>query len=145
MASGEGAAPPAFAKVCLPAPVAGLIVAQAREAAPDECCGLLLGDRSRVDRAVPARNIAPEPGRTYTINPDDHFAAIRTARALGLDVIGAYHSHPRSAAVPSKTDREQAFSHFLFLIVGLSGDEPALAAWELVAGNFASVALVRTP
>lgn len=145
MSQGEPAASPTFGAVRLPAPIAEALVARAREASPDECCGLLVGDRSSVESAVPARNVAADRSRTYTIDPADHFAALRSARRQGLDVIGAYHSHPRTAAVPSTTDRDQAFPHFLFVIVGLGGGGPTLTAWELVAGNFAPVALVGTP
>lgn len=129
----------------LPHDVAAAIVAHAREAAPEECCGLLVAEGERIVRALRARNVSGARTRTYTIDPEDHFRAIREARAAGREVIGGYHSHPRSAARPSATDREQAFSGFLFLIVGLAHDEPEIAAWELVDGNFVPVSLVRTP
>ena len=36
-------------------------------------------------------------------------------------MVGAYHSHPRGGPEPSLTDTAQAFSDFVFLIVGLAG------------------------
>jgi proteasome lid subunit RPN8/RPN11 len=113
-------------------------------AAPEECCGLLLGTTDLIAIALPARNDAAEPLRRYEINPADHFAAIRQARKLNLDVIGAYHSHPRSEPVPSPTDLNQAFEAFIFVILGLS-DGPRVRAWRLDEGNFAEVPLVRCP
>lgn len=133
-----------FTTIALPQRLADAIVAHARLAAPHECCGLLLGhDRAIVD-AMRAGNVAATPRRTYTIDPEGHFRAIRAARERGLDVIGAYHSHPSSAAVPSPADRRQAFPGFLFLIVGLGSDPPGVTAWQFEAGNFAHVSLVIT-
>jgi proteasome lid subunit RPN8/RPN11 len=119
------------------------IVNHARQLAPEECCGLLVGDESRILDAMPAENLAPDPVRRYLVDPRDHLHAIRTARARGLQVVGAYHSHPHSPAVPSATDASEAFSDFLFLIVGLATEPPELTAWSWSKGNFVAVPLVR--
>ena len=126
----------------LPA-VEAAVVAHARAAAPEECCGLLLGDADTIHAAVQSRNIDDQPVRRYLIDPAVHLAAIRDARSRSLEVIGAYHSHPRSPAVPSATDADAAFGDFLFLIVGLAADPPDLRAWRWDNGNFAAVPLVR--
>lgn len=115
--------------------------AHAREAAPEECCGLLIGTADAITASVRARNTAAEPHRCYRVDPRDHFSAIRRARAAGLDVIGAYHSHPASLPLPSETDRAEAFEGFIFLIIGRSD----LRAWRLSSGNFTEVSLVVLP
>jgi len=122
--------------------VAG-IEQHARAAAPEECCGLLLGTPGGVTAAVRARNIAHSPRTRYEIAPEDHFEALRRARSLGVDVVGAYHSHPHSPPIPSATDRSEAFEAFLFLIVGLAARQAEIRAWQLMDGNFVEVALVR--
>ena len=123
--------------------VAG-IVAHARREAPRECCGLLLGAPATVDAIVPARNLARGVAR-YRVDPRDHFRAIRIARAAGLAVVGAYHSHPRSPATPSPTDvAEAAFDDFLYLIVSLAGTRaPVVRAYRPAARAFVRVRLVR--
>jgi proteasome lid subunit RPN8/RPN11 len=127
---------------------AAVIVAHARRDAPSECCGLLLGTADLILESIPARNTAADPARRYTIDPADHFAAIRRARELGIDVVGAYHSHPAGEPTPSETDQAEAFADFLFVIVGLAR-QPELAAWryreEGVGGNFGRVPLVPIP
>ena len=47
------------------------------------------------------------------------------ARADGLEVVGAYHSHPASAAIPSATDIAEATSgaDFVYLIVSLVDED----------------------
>ena len=129
----------------LPDGVAAAIIAHARETAPLECCGLLIGDGSGIAGAIRARNIAHDPARRYLVDPHDHLAAMRLARDRGQQVVGAYHSHAQSRALPSVTDASEGFGNFLVLIVGLGPDPPELRAWTLVDGNFVAVPLVRVP
>lgn len=126
----------------LTAALADALVAEAVAAAPHEACGLLVGRGRVVHRIAPARNLDASPVR-YTIDPADHFAALRAARRDGLAVVGAYHSHPAGPPAPSATDRAEAVPEFLYLIVGLV-PAPAVAAWRLVDGNFVGLSLVRT-
>jgi len=120
------------------------IVSHAREELPNECCGLLVGTADEVKWAERARNLRAGPTR-FLIDPETHFAAIRRARVAGLVVMGAYHSHPRTAAWPSATDRaEDTYPEFLQLIVSLADQagEPEVRAFRLVDGNIQSVELV---
>ena len=94
----------------------------ARDEAPNECCGLLVGRRGVLERALRARNLQSSPTR-YLIDPEDYFAAIRAARSEGRRVIGAYHSHPASAPAPSPSDIAEATGgpDFLYVIVSPKG------------------------
>ena len=80
------------------------IVAHATEEKPNECCGLLIGTAELVQDVVRARNAHRSPTR-FQVEPADQFAAIRKARAAGLEVVGAYHSHPNGPSGPSELDR----------------------------------------
>lgn len=128
--------------VRLPATAAEAILAHARQDAPLEACGLLVGRAGEIVRVTATGNHEASPAR-YAIPPAQHFAVLREARREGLQVIGAYHSHPRGPAVPSATDLAEAFAGFVFLIAGAEPD-PHLRAWQLVAGNFVELRLVRT-
>src|SRR5688500_8341311 len=76
------------------------IVGHARMEHPRECCGLLIGTPQRIVEAVAAENVAVDPMRRYEIAPADYVAQIRRCRGRdGVAVVGAYHSHPRSAPV----------------------------------------------
>jgi proteasome lid subunit RPN8/RPN11 len=111
-------------QVKIPQSVISEMLAHAREEAPNECCGLLVGRRGDVESAVRARNLEAGPAR-YLIDPQDHFAAMKDARARGLYVIGAYHSHPASASTPSASDIAEASggSDFLYVIVSPANGE----------------------
>jgi len=122
------------------------IIAHAREAAPDECCGLLVGTEGGIDEAVRARNLEPGPAR-YQIDPRDHIALNRRLRDSGRTVVGAYHSHPRSSAVPSPSDvREAFYPDFLYLIVSLAASaRPECRAWRIREGAVQEIALRLEP
>jgi proteasome lid subunit RPN8/RPN11 len=120
------------------------IAAAARAAFPRECCGLILGVRSGTEghalALYPTRNAAMRADR-FEIDPADHFAALRTARATGQQVIGCYHSHPRGLPQPSDTDKAGATEEgFFWLIAG-----PAeFAAFIYLKGSFVPVDLVTS-
>ena len=125
------------------AEVLDAIVRHARESAPGECCGLLLGRDDAIVEAVRARNIAGDPASRFLIDPADHFAARRAARARGLDIIGFYHSHPRSAAEPSERDRlEFSYAGHLYVIVSLRAEPAEVCLFRFDAGNFRRVSFV---
>ena len=112
------------------------VVAHARETAPAECCGVLIGNGGEVVDAFRARNSAEGPTR-FVIDARDHFSAIRTARALQLEVVGYYHSHPHSAARPSETDvAEATYPNHLMLIVGLGAAVPDVRLYWFDGRNF---------
>ena len=123
-----------------------VMLADARRALPNECCGLLIGAAASIERAVPARNLRPRPDR-YLIDPADHCAALRTARAAGLEVIGAYHSHPGGVLRPSEVDcREAYYPEFIYAIVA---PEPAcgrrVAAFRLRRDAYDEISLRVVP
>jgi proteasome lid subunit RPN8/RPN11 len=123
--------------------VATELVRHAREASPEECCGLLLGRDDEVVDAARARNIAADPSTRFLIDPEDHFAARRAARARGLDVVGFYHSHPRSSAEPSARDlAEFNYPDHLYLIVGLCVEPAEISLFRFEGGNFQRVSFV---
>jgi len=132
-------------KLVLPPPLRARMEEEARVAFPRECCGLVEGRRhAGVATAAalhPARNIANGEDR-FEIHPEDHFAALKIARANGRVLIGCYHSHPTGSAMPSVTDRDGAGEeNFLWLIAALAkADGPvALAAFAYSGGGFVSI------
>jgi proteasome lid subunit RPN8/RPN11 len=123
--------------VILPAAVRDLVIAHARDAAPAECCGVLVGTAAAVTAAVRAGNLSDNPNR-FLLDPKDHIRARRDARAAGLEIVGFYHSHPHSPAEPSETDRAEAwlYPNHLHLIVGLAGEAADVRLYRFIDGNF---------
>ena len=118
------------------------IIAHARDEAPNECCGLLIGQGSVIDACVRVRNLCASPTR-YLVDPADHVAVIRSLRGTSRGVIGSYHSHPRTPAVPSESDRaETLYPEFVWVIVSLLEPEAHVAAYRLTGDGLTSVAIV---
>jgi proteasome lid subunit RPN8/RPN11 len=119
-----------------------VIVAHARAETPAECCGMLVGSGTSIDKAVRARNIAARPTR-FLIDPQDHIDARRAARDDGLEVVGFYHSHPRSPAWPSPTDvTEAAYPDSVHLIVSLEGGAAEARLFRIAHGSAIELPLV---
>lgn len=125
------------------------MVAHARSELPNECCGLLAGLISEgVGYAfvrAPVRNDLASP-TAYLTNAADLFAAFRAMRPKGEELLAVYHSHPTSAPVPSRRDREEntygeTTAH---LIVGLAGPEPEVRAWWITESGFQEVELTTS-
>ena len=121
------------------------IVAHARADAPLECCGLLIGSGAVIEEAWAAGNMR-RSAVAFVVDPADHFAAIRRARATGREVVGAYHSHPRSPATPSEIDiRDANDPDLLHLIVSLKTHEPEVRAYRIQAGQVIQIRFIPDP
>ncbi len=111
------------------------MMAHAREEAPKEACGLLLGREGRAVRLYRAAN-ADKSATTYQLNPEEQFRIFVEMEEKGLDLWGIYHSHPVSPAYPSARDIRMAyFPESLYLIVSLAGKEPEVRAFWIVEGE----------
>lgn len=111
--------------------------AHAREVVPSECCGLV-GGAGEVARSVyRLRNVARDAVVSYEAAPEDLFDAQRVMRERGEQLLGIYHSHPRSGdPVPSDTDVRLAYyPSAIYFIIGLEGHEPTLRAFRISEGT----------
>ena len=117
------------------------IVAHAREDAPRECCGLLVGHGSLVLESVRSPNVDPDPNR-YEIDARVHVATNRRLRGTGRAVVGAYHSHPHSPAWPSASDLAEAYyAEFIWVIVSLASGVETLKAFRLDGARIVELAI----
>jgi proteasome lid subunit RPN8/RPN11 len=104
---------------------------------PYECCGLLLGrfvdDGKTVAETYPISNAREESAKRnrFLITPEELMRGERYARSRDLEVVGFYHSHPDSPAVPSKYDLEHAWPTYSYIIVSTGhGVSTDLFSWE---------------
>ncbi|MFZ4690341.1 MAG: Mov34/MPN/PAD-1 family protein [Polymorphobacter sp.] len=112
--------------------VADALVSAAADADPNEACGLLLGTPGRIMAAVPARNVAAHPERSFEIDPATLLRTHREARGQGQAVIGHYHSHPNGNAEPSLRDAARAVNDGQIWVIIANG---TAHAWQVVADD----------
>ena len=123
--------------------VARQIADHAARQLPGEACGLLAGKGGHIAAAYPARNAAATPRTRFQVDPRDQLQALKAIDEAGLDWIGAYHSHPRGAPIPSTSDiKDGVDSGLLQLIVSLAQAEPRLKLWRVERRGIKPIELI---
>jgi [CysO sulfur-carrier protein]-S-L-cysteine hydrolase len=118
------------------------IVAQARDEAPNECCGIIGTRDGTAVTVFPVRNAAASPLR-YEMDPKDQLQVFEALDDAELDVGVIYHSHTRSDPLPSQTDINLAFyPDAVYVILGVKDPErDDVRAWRIVDGKVSEAAL----
>lgn len=121
---------------------------------PEECCGLLLGQRSgdtkTLIEVLPTENswddevadafqaiegsaqLESSKRKRFSIAPVIILKAQKDARDRNLDIIGIFHSHPDHPAAPSEFDRAIAWQQYSYIIVSVQqGKACDLKSWSL--------------
>jgi proteasome lid subunit RPN8/RPN11 len=102
-----------------------LLIEDALNTFPDECCGFLFGreehDGTRLilDILVVDNAKAGDKTRRFEISPQDYLTAETHALDHDWTLLGVYHSHPRHPAIPSEHDRKAAQPFFSYVIVSV--------------------------
>ena len=134
--------------ICLSDFLVSEIGSEGERAYPDECCGVLLGVLGRtgeksVTQILPVSNefYQGEQYHRFLITPENMLVAEKKARALKLDVLGFYHSHPDHPAKPSDYDREHALPFYSYIITAVEkGEARDFTSWILEDDRSAFIA-----
>ena len=139
-------------RLVFPEPLQQEVLRLARDGDPDEICGILGGHFGVIERVFPVSNKADEVsadqgvfrdstsgvatgGRRpvhYYMDPRDQLRVYNELDALGLDVVGYYHSHTHTEARPSPTDVRLATDLSpVYVLVSLT-HQPNVRAWRIV-------------
>jgi proteasome lid subunit RPN8/RPN11 len=103
-----------------------LIQAELEENKPYEACGVLIGSidgmTANVEKVRSIRNVQ-RTQRSFELDPKEHYNAWNEAGKNSKEIVGIYHTHPVSCAVPSLWDREtmQNDASVIWLIAGADG------------------------
>ena len=103
---------------------------------PNESCGLLAGtvegEVKTVTKIYLLTNIDAS-NEHFSMDPKEQFAALKDARANGVEIIGNFHSHPESPSRPSEEDKRLAYDPSIeYLILSLQeADHPVLKAFGI--------------
>jgi [CysO sulfur-carrier protein]-S-L-cysteine hydrolase len=112
--------------VVIPPEIRAELRAHAADEAPNECCGVLAFRDGVAARYVRGTNALASPYR-YELEIDP---LVWFLEDEGYE-LAVFHSHPETAPIPSRTDRELSglWAGRLFLIYGLKADE--LRGWRV--------------
>ena len=105
---------------------------------PNEGGGFLLGAASgndvRIADTIQIDNVwaAEEQFHRYAMTPQDWARLEDEADARGLTLVGYYHSHPDSPAIPSVFDRDHALPNFVYIITQVQAAKAIdMRVWRL--------------
>lgn len=86
-----------------------LIQAELESNKPYEACGVLVGiingSTALVEKALSLKN-TKRTRTSFELDPQQFYEAWNEAEKGGKEIVGVYHTHPVSSAVPSLWDRE---------------------------------------
>ena len=107
------------------------IVNHAQKIAPIEACGYLAAQNGVVNKHYELTNMDQSEVH-FSFDPKEQFAAIKDARAQGLDVVAVYHSHPASPARPSGEDIRLAYDpNISYVIVSLANGQEDVKSFKI--------------
>ncbi|MBD2872801.1 M67 family metallopeptidase [Paenibacillus arenilitoris] len=128
-----------------------------KDAFPAEACGVLAcgmaeevdddpsGAACVIDAVIPIRNAHDRPDRSFSFDPAEWTAAYYDMQINRQNLVGLFHSHPRSEAVPSISDAEGFLPAFAlsYWIVSLQNKEaPHVQPYRRSQGAFIPLELV---
>ena len=129
----------------IPLEVHDAMVAHCVREAPLECCGLLGGFAPFVSTIHPLQNASASEVR-YDADPRDLIGAVLALREAGKEILAIYHSHPKWAAIPSRTDLvENHYGDVPRIIVSLLEPTPEVRIWRLDADSYEELEWRITP
>jgi len=118
-------------------PIADAMLSHAHAELPNEACGILSGSLADGVASAfhPARNAEASPLR-YSVHPEDLVRIVFEIEEADRDLVAIFHSHTRSAAVPSATDRRAAMYPDAFYVLASlanpdASPESALRSWRI--------------
>lgn len=114
------------------------IFQQMQNSYPNEGGGFLLGSingsDTRIQDVIEVENVfdTEEQYHRYAMTPQNWAEMEDQADARGLTLIGYYHSHPDSPAIPSVYDRDHALPNFVYIITSVQDATAVdMRSWRL--------------
>lgn len=97
-----------------------------------------------ISKVCPVPNAAPDARVAFRMDPEAQLSTMRELRDGGLEITGTYHSHPRTAAVPSGLDAQlSAYPEAAHAIVSLAHWEPEIRCYRITEEGTSRIPLRR--
>jgi len=103
-----------------------------------EVCGLLGGSGQALLSYYPVKNIAADPAHEFLMDPAGQIGVMKQLRACGEQLLGIFHTHPTTSAMPSARDEQLAYYPYtIYFILSLMTSPPDLRAYYFDGERFA--------
>jgi proteasome lid subunit RPN8/RPN11 len=121
------------------------MIDHAREEAPREACGILAGKEGRVFKLYRATNADHSPV-SYRLDPEQQYRIFKDIEVREWELVGIYHSHPYTTAIPSNVDQRQArYPESSYVLVSLKEpDKPQVRSFRITEERVAEEDIVVT-
>jgi [CysO sulfur-carrier protein]-S-L-cysteine hydrolase len=108
------------------------MVCHALQEAPNECCGILAGEKGQIVKMYQTTNAEKSPVR-YLIKPIELINAYQEIDANKWELLAIYHSHPEKEAYPSEIDVKFAYlPQAIYIIISLKDPHhPVVRAFNI--------------
>lgn len=112
------------------------IIQHSLKETPNEACGILAGKPTRVEKVYKMTN-TDKSAATFFMDPREQLKVMKEIRTLDLEMIGIYHSHPKTKAYPSAHDVELAYYPFVSYVILSLKDEnnPEIRSFKIEDGK----------
>lgn len=135
------------------------LIQLSKEAVPNEVCGIVASsmlseqmDKTKdanqppiIDTVIPIANNHINPTHSFSFDPVEWTAVYYEMQKNRQSLVGLFHSHPRTAAIPSSSDIEGFLpaSQLSYWIISLENAEaPHIQPYRRVQGAFIPMQLV---
>lgn len=119
------------------------MIAHCRENYPNEACGILAGIGNEVKKIYKMTNIDHSPV-SYMLDSKEQFKVMKDIRMNNLSMLAIFHSHPSSAALPSKKDVDLAFyDEVVYIIISLMDRETVVKGFLIKSGDVREVLIQK--
>ncbi|HXX80292.1 MAG TPA: M67 family metallopeptidase [Thermodesulfovibrionales bacterium] len=126
-------------QLIIPQRVFDEMIAHCKKGYPYEACGILAGEGNMVSKIYTMTNIEKSPV-SYLLDSKEQFNVMKDMRENNISMVAIFHSHPSSAAYPSRTDVNLAFyEDAVYAIVSLSEHTPVVKGFSINGGKIDEV------
>ena len=103
----------------------------------------MLGEDETARKVLRCRNVHPTPETRYLVDRAQLFEAFKASKDFDRELVAIYHSHPRSPAYPSATDRAEAYwPEAAYVLVSLRSEQPEIFAYRITDGEARGIPIV---
>lgn len=135
--------------ITIPQSFSDALVELAEQGAPKEMCALLVGKRDDMNTIITdiilVDNVDKNPQTRFSIASEDLLEGYKLAQSNGEDIVGIFHSHPKSEAKPSKTDIQYMTANPVVWVIHSVRDNEMRAYTLDKSGNSSEITLDLKP